>query len=488
MHFSLFARVGIVMPACASLALSTVAQSTVPAQQRREEVEHSLTRYVVLSNAEHPYMQLASQMAALQVPAVSMAAIRNGQIDWAQAYGVRALGGATATTATLFSAASMSKPLTAVGVLKLAEEGKIDLDADVNLYLKRWKIPDSDFTREKKVTVRELLNHTSGIGTHNGALYDPGQPMPTLVEVLNGDKPAKTPPVRVEAVPGTKWAYSNGGYLVLELLVEDVTGERFARYMQRAVLDPIGMKDSTFDLPLPPEWAGRAATGYWEDGKSGVPPEKFVEPNQAAGGLWTTPTDLAKFLIEIQREYAGKSHKVLHSRMAQMLAKPGLDGWGLGFRVQGNEENPVLSHEGSAVFQDEMLIYLHGNGFVVMTSGGGGTALADELVRSAGTVYDFPEFRALERKAAEVPADVLERYAGTYGFVKVAMDAEGLTAEIPEGSRPQRLFAESPTRFFVLDGPQELEFAIEGKKVSGVKFITPMNHGMVLKRDEEGRK
>lgn len=483
MHFSLLVRGFAVLAACVSLTLTTCAQTEASARRRLEAVDGHLTRYVVLKNSDQGYMQLAQQMAALHVPAVSMAAIRDGRIDWAEAYGATALGGAKATTRTLFGAASMSKPLTAVGVLELVEEGKVDLDTEANHYLKRWKIPDNEFTSVKKVTVRELLNHTSGIGTHNGALYDPAQPMPRLVQVLNGTQPAKTPAVRVEAVPGTKWAYSNGGYLVLQLLVEDVTGETFARYMRHAVLDPIGMKDSTFDSPLPPDWAGRAATGYWEDGKSGVPPENFVEPNLAAGGLWTMPTDLAKFLIEIQREYEGRSHKLLHQSTVQMLAKPGLGGWGLGFRVHGSAENPALSHEGSAAFQDEMLIYLHGNGFIVMTSGGGGSALADELVRSAGTVYDFPDFRALERAAIEVPRDVLSQYPGTYGFVKVAMDGDGLTAEIPEGTRPQRLFAESATHFFVLDGPQELQFDLKVNTVEGVEFITPMNHGMHLKRN-----
>jgi CubicO group peptidase (beta-lactamase class C family) len=487
MHFSLFARAVVVLMICASVIATAGAQTVTSTKDRLEAVDDHLTRYVVLKNSDHRYMQLASQMESLHVPAVSMAAIWHGRIDWAQAYGVTSLGGERATTRTIFGAASMSKPVTAVGVLKLVEAGKIDLDTDVNQYLKRWKIPENAFTTEKKVTVRELLDHTSGIGTHNGELYDPSQPIPTFLQLLNGETPSKTPSVGVEAVPGTKFAYSNGGYLVLALLVEDVTGETFAHYMKHAVFDPLGMKDSTFDAPLPPGWASRGATGYWEDGKTGVPPAKFVEPNLAAGGLWTTSTDLAKFLIEIQRDYEGTSHQVLQERTAQMLAKPGLGGWGLGFRVGGSTGDPFLSHEGSAAFQDEMLIYLHGNGFVVMTSGGDGGQLADELIRSAGTVYDFRDFHALEQTAVEVSPEILSRYPGTYGFVKVAMDGNRLTAEIPAGSRPQRLFAESPTHFFVLDGPQELQFDMKGQTVSGVEFTTPMAHRH-LERSEEDRK
>jgi CubicO group peptidase (beta-lactamase class C family) len=487
MHFSWVVRTSLVLTINFLLTARSDTQAGAAPRQRIEAVNDHLTRYVVLKNSDHPYMQLAAQMEPLHVPAVSMAAIRDGRIDWAEAYGVTSLSGPKATTRTLFGAASMSKPVTAVGVLKLVEDGKIDLDANVNQYLKRWKIPVSEFTSEKKVTVRELLNHTSGIGSHNGAFYDPLQPVPTLLQLLDGEKPATTPPVRVEAVPGTKFAYANGGYLVLELLIEDVTGETFAHYMQRAVLDPVGMKDSTFDALLPQGWASRAANGYWDDGKSGVTPGKFVEPNLAAGGLWSTPTDLAKFLIEVQRAYEGTSHKLLRQSTAKMLAEPGLGGWGPGFRVGGQRNNPFLSHEGSAAFQDDMLIYLHGNGFVVMTSGGGGGALADELIRSAGTVYDFPDFRPLERTAVEVSPETLSKYPGTYGFVKIAMNGSKLTAEIPAGSRPQLLFAESPTHFFVLDGPQELQFDVESQRVSGVEFITPMTQRH-LERNEEDKK
>jgi CubicO group peptidase (beta-lactamase class C family) len=487
-HFSLFVRVVMVLTVCISLTTTMGAQAGDSPKARLAAVADHLTRYVVLKNSTRQYMQLASQMESLHVPAVSMAAIRNGQIDWAQAYGVTSLGGERATAGTLFGAASMSKPVVAAGVLRLVEDGKVDLDTDVNRYLKRWKVPENAFTTEKKVTVRELLNHTSGIGTHNGEIYDPSQPIPTFLQLLDGEKPARSPAVRVEAPPAMKFAYSNGGYLVLALLIEDVTGETFAKYMKRAVLDPLGMKDSTFDAPLPPAWARRGATGYWEDGKSGIPPAKFVAANLAAGGLWTTPTDLAKFLIEIQREYEGASHRVLHQPTAQLLARPGLGGWGLGFRVQGSPENSLLSHEGSGVFQDDMLIYLHGNGFIVMTSGGGGGALADELIRSAGIVYGFTDFRPLERTAIEVSPEILSRYPGTYGFVKVAMDGGTLAAEIPEGSQPQTLHAESPTHFFVLDGPQELQFDTNGQKAESVQFITPMNHGMLLKRSEKDRK
>jgi CubicO group peptidase (beta-lactamase class C family) len=448
-----------------------------------EAVQNHLSRYVVIQDGRNDDMNLVSQMKALGVPAVSIAAIRNGAIDWSRAYGVSSLDGAPISTGTLFGAASISKPVTALGVLKLVEEGKIDLDTNVNTYLKRWKIPENEFTAKQKVTVRELLNHTSGIGTHNGEIYDPSTPIPALLQVLEGKSPARTPPVRVEAIPGTRFAYSNSGYLVLSLLIEDVTGESFAEYMKRTVLDPIGMKHSTFDAPLPREWQAHAATAYAADGKSAVPPSKFVEPNLAAGGLWSTPADLARLLLEVQGEYDGKSHKVLHQQTIRMMVSPekGTTSprrYGLGFEVGGSPENPYIRHEGSAYFQDDMVEYLHdGNGIVVMTSGGGGGALDDEVIRSAGTVYDFPDFKSIEHSVVDVSASILHDYVGTYAYVKVALDGDHLTAEIPTGSPATRLYPESPTRFFILDGPQELSFTLDSQQnVTGVEFITPMGH------------
>jgi CubicO group peptidase (beta-lactamase class C family) len=169
-------------------------------------------------------MSLADQMSRLHVPGVSIAVIHDKRVDWSKGYGVAHLGGPPVSMSTLFGAASMSKPVTAMAVLRLAQEGKIDLDVDVNTYLKSWKIPANQFTENRPVTIRELLSHTSGIGTRNGMIYDPDKGVPTILAILEGKPPATTPPVRVEWEPGKKYAYANGGYLILELLITELTG------------------------------------------------------------------------------------------------------------------------------------------------------------------------------------------------------------------------------------------------------------------------
>jgi len=249
------------------------------------------------------------------------------------------------------------------------------------------------------------------------------------------------------------------------------------------------MSDSTFDAPLSPEWASRAATAYAENGSTPTPPGNFYEPNLAAGGLWTTPTDLAKFLIELQREYAGTSHRVLDQTMAKLMmtavSGPPAKRFGLGIEVGGSSQDPFVGHEGSALFQDEMIAYLGGSrdGIVVMTSGGDGGQLMGDVIRSAATVYDLPDFQSVEHSVVDVSPQVLGSYAGTYSFIKVSMQGDHLMAEIPVGSRPQRLYPESQTRFFVLDGPQELLFDRDQQgNTTKVEFITTITH-RILDRD-----
>src|SRR5271170_799069 len=206
LSFSLIASLFVVA------AMGQTSDGSAP--RRETVVEENLHYLAVIKGRPNPGMSLADQMSRLHVPGVSIAVIHNKRIDWSKGYGVMRLGGPPVSGSTLFSAASMSKPVTAMAVLRLAQEGKIDLDADVNTYLKSWKIPANEYTKNHPVTVRELLSHTSGIGTRSGMIYDPDKGVPSVLEILEGKPPATTPPVRVESEPGKKYAYANGGYLM----------------------------------------------------------------------------------------------------------------------------------------------------------------------------------------------------------------------------------------------------------------------------------
>ena len=454
----------------------------VAAAHREKAVEENLHYLAVVKGHPEPGMSLVEQMSHLHVPGVSIAVIHGKRVDWSKGYGVARLGGPPVSASTLFGAASMSKPVTAMAVLRFAQEGRVDLDADVNTYLKSWKIPANQHTKDHPVTVRELLSHTSGIGTHSGMIYDPDKGVPSVLEILEGKPPATTPPVRVESEPGKKYAYANGGYLILELLITDITGKPFAEAMEDLVLAPLGMSQSTFRAPLLPVEAANAATGYTEDGTSGSAPAHFVEPNAAAGGLWTTAIDYARFVIELQKEYSGESHRVLNQKMAQMMVTAGMGPsesirWGLGVRVGGTPPNIYFEHGGSAAFQSDMVGYPSGDGVVVLTNGGGGGPLSDQIVRSVAQAYAWPDFQPVEHTVVPVNPSKFGHYVGTYDFIKVTQDGSHLMAEIPLGSKPQELFPESDTQYFLRDAPTRVIFDVKPDgSVTGLEFITTYVH------------
>lgn len=207
-------------------------------------VEHGLSSLVVAKGASAQKMNLVDRMQYYRVPAVSIAVVNNGRIEWARAYGVNIAGkdGAndaqSTTPTTLFQAASISKSLTALAALHLVEQGKLQLDGDINNQLHSWKLPDNEFTKEHKVSLRQLLNHSGGINVHGFKGYADGQPLPDLLAVLNGVAPSNTDAIRVEAVPGNQWSYSGGGYTIAQLMMIEASKQDFPQLLQQILFSP----------------------------------------------------------------------------------------------------------------------------------------------------------------------------------------------------------------------------------------------------------
>jgi len=260
---------------------------------------------------------LQERMEHYNTPGVSIAVINNNKIEWAKGYGImNANTGAPVTTETIFEAASTSKLVTAVMALHYVQNGVLELDADVNGYLKSWQVPDNEFTSEEKVTLRRLLTHQSGLPSTNYD-HDESEGYPTLINVLNGESPALNKPAIPESVPGSKWQYSNIGYNVIQLLLEDVTGKSFQQIAEEIIFNPLDMKSSTFIYPLDPERKKREAMPHDAEGNSCEP--AMHRTALAQGGLTTTPTDLAKFTLELMLSYQGKSEKILSQEMTKQL-------------------------------------------------------------------------------------------------------------------------------------------------------------------------
>lgn len=326
-----------------------------------------------------------------QIPGVALAVIQDGRITREQGYGFadRARKQPVLPT-TLFQAASVSKPVAALGALRLVDEGCISLDEDINSKLRSWHIPRIRFTDGHPVTLRLILSHTAGLTVDGFRGYPVGAPIPSLWQILDGHARANSLPVRVDYVPGSKWRYSGGGYLVMQQMVIDVTNRPFANCMEESVLKPLGMTSSTFVQPLPEGLEWRAATGY-----TGSPPRPIVgrwhvKPELAAGGLWTTAGDLARFYLGIQRSLAGSSTPVISKALTrEMLTKQKGDS-GLGFMIGGS---PVrFGHNGDNVgFNAVTVAFETGEGAVILMNANTDIEVFKNiLVEAIGEQYHWP--------------------------------------------------------------------------------------------------
>lgn len=351
---------------------------------------------LVVPDATAPAASRASiqeRMRHYRVPGVSIAVIEGGRIEWARAYGVREAGGTVPVdAATLFQSASISKPVTTVAALRMVERGRLSLDEDVNLRLASWRVPSSPLTADRKVTLRRILTHSAGLSVSGFAGYTPGEPVPTLRQLLDGAPPANSEPVRVTSVPGAEQRYSGGGFSVAQLLVAEAAGRPFEAALRELVLSPAGMRHSTFAQPLPPASRANAASGHDSAGAR-VPGRWRIHPELAAAGLWSTPSDLARLAISIQRAAAGQPGGILSPPMAAEMLTPQMGPSGLGFVVLGDGEARIFRHAGSNVgFRARMLAYVEGGrGAVVMTNGDGGAELVEEILASLARAYRWPQ-------------------------------------------------------------------------------------------------
>jgi CubicO group peptidase (beta-lactamase class C family) len=337
---------------------------------------------VTLAAGESPVkLNLRQLMDACNVHGLSIAVVENYQIAWAKGYGVTETGGKTAITPrTLFQAGSVSKPIATLAALALVEQGKLTLDEDVNNKLRSWKVPDNQYTKEQKVTLRRILTHTAGTTLSGVPGYKVGQSLPTLVQLLDGEKPAYRMPVRIDTMPGSRQRYSGGGFTIMQQLLIDVTGKPFPRVMHETVFEKLGLEDSTFEQPLPAQRAPAVACGHKENGE--IMPGKWeILLHMAAAGLWTTPTDLAKIGIEVALAKQGKSHRVLSTEMARQMLSVQTDpavnrtgvvhGWrmGLGWNLGDQSDSGRFEHNGDDPgYFARFVMWDSGHGAVVMAN------------------------------------------------------------------------------------------------------------------------
>jgi CubicO group peptidase (beta-lactamase class C family) len=374
-----------------ALSLTSCARSPESSLERRiRRVERGL----LSAYGDPPWkrMKLAERMAHYNVPGVSIAVINDYQVEWTRGYGVLEAGkGEPVTPDTLFQVASPGKVVVAVAALHYVDKGALDLDSDVNQSLVSWQVPDNEFTAEEKVTLRRLLSHSAGVTVEWFRGYALGEEVPTLQQVLDGKWPANSAPIRVDIVPGTQHRYSGGGYTIVQQLLEDVVGKPFPQIMRNSVLEPWGMVASTFESPLPEELHEIAASGHRVDG-SVIPGGWHTYPEMAAGGMWSTPSDMARFAIGVMKAYVGQSDGVLSHAMAIEMLTPQIGERGLGPVVLDEGEDLFyFLHPGANDGYESILVAYpqRGQGVVIMTNVDEGELLWREILNSVSVEYGW---------------------------------------------------------------------------------------------------
>ncbi len=418
---------------------------------------------------------LEELMVDFGVPGVTIAVIRDFEVHWAKGYGVADVEtGAPVDTETMFQAASISKPVTAMAVLRAVQDGLFALDDDINDILESWKLDGGDFTRDRPVTPRSLTSHTSGLGDGFGFPgYDPADPLPTVIQILDGHELSNVGPVFMERAPMSFEEYSGGGVIVMQQALTDARGRRFADIMRDDVLQPVGMTNSSFVQPISPENDRNAARAHDGEGRSRGA-KWHVYPEQAAAGLWTTATDLARFAIEVQKSAVGESNRVLsRTTVQEMLSPVGVGGFAVGFAIGKMGQGWYFSHGGGNWgFRCTLLAHkVKRYGLAIMTNADQGGAVMAEVSRRIQAAYEWDSMadpvprgyaRPVERIEVEVAEAILETYVGEYEmaneFSLVVTLEDGALFVHPTGQEKVPVFAESETKFFLRVAEAQISF------------------------------
>ena len=442
-------------------------------------VENSLGGPVQVEGIENAW-NIQVRMKEKGISGVSIAVIRDYKIAWAKGYGLSDKASKSpVTTQTLFQAASLSKSLNGVGVLKLVQDKKIDLYTDINRYLKSWQFPYDTISHGKKITVANLLSHTAGLTVHGFGGYEPGDSIPTLQQIFDGKRPANSAAVRSMFEPGLRSEYSGGGTTISQQIVMDVTGTSYATYMQQNVLDPMGMTMSSYLQPAAKNNEKYLATGY-RGNEEAVKGKYHIYPEQAAAGLWTNPTDLARYIIETQLSLKNQSSKVLNTAMTKLRLTPYIDSnAALGVFIMEKGGEKYFSHGGANEgFRCQYFGSLEGgNGVVIMVNSDDGSIM-NEVVNSVAAVYKWKDFyKPNLRKATTISTSTLDTYTGKY-----LLDKDTITISADNGKaflhvsngETYRIYFSTEQDFFSPELIFDLKFEKDNSgKVTGIYFKNP---------------
>jgi CubicO group peptidase (beta-lactamase class C family) len=362
---------------------------------------------------------------------------------------------------TMYQVASISKSVNAVGVMRLAQSGRLSLNTDIRPYLKTWRFPDNAFSSGKVITLKQLLSHTAGLSVHGFIGIPLGDSIPTVNQILDGKRPANNEPVVPIFAPGERFEYSGGGSTVIRKILDDQISSNYDSLLQQLVLKPLAMKSSSFSQPLLPTFKNYAF-GYDKD-MHVLPTKYYLYPELAAGGLWSTASDIAKFVLAIQQSLGtGTGLPISKAGTIEMLT-PLSDNYALGFGILEKGGEKYFRHEGqsygySAVYYGS---FTKGQGVVVLTNAypENGEPFLTEAVNSIATVYGWNSFyEPLKKKLYPITDETMKKYAGEYVSedgrmtIRIEKTADGL---VLTARRPERMYASAKDRFFLASSPSD---------------------------------
>jgi len=442
-------------------------------KDRIKTAENGLLKSIVFEGEKPQKMKLPERMDYYKVPGVSISVINNFQIEWAKGYGVTQTGSQNPVTIfSIFQAASVSQAVTAAGILALLTPGEIELDVNINDYLQSWTIPDNQFTLKEKVTLRRLLSRNSGLISLEYEGVESIESKPSLLQILNGDK-TENPSVYVSSTPGSVLEFSEANYAILEKLIEEKTGLFFRDYMAQVVLTPFQMARSSFADILPSHLFVDAVNGHDREGFP-FKGKGYISPVSAANGLWTTPSDLALFTIELMSAAMGHPQSIFDPELARDMLSVHIGNQGLGFFI--NDEGDDLhfyirgKNKGFSCF---LVGYpVKGQGVVIMANSENGEYLIDEILRSVSEAYDWPHFLPEIKKYFRLDPSIYKLYEGLYEVnpeyqLNVVYEDYYLIIQ-PTGQKATRFFVENPTTFFSTDPYIRIRFVKDsGGRVTG---------------------
>lgn len=453
------------------------------------EAENNLTeiKELIFEDSIISKYNIIDRMKFYKIPSVSLAVINNGKIEWTKTYGYADIETKRLTnTTTLYQVASITKSVNALGIMKLIQEGKLSLTKDIRTYLKTWTFPDNEFSKNKLITLKNLLSHTAGLSVHGFIGYSVNDTLPTINQILNGERPANNEPVKPMYPVNEHFEYSGGGYSVIRKILDDNISSNYDSLMQAVVLKPLKMTNSTFSQPLLPQYKNYA---YGSDKEmQRLKGNYYIYPEQSAGGLWSTATDIAKFVLSIQNDLKGSPNSLINKRLSEQMLTPVLNNYAFGFGVVEKGGEKYFWHEGESYGYNSMYYgsFTTGKGVVILTNAypSNGHPFIQELLNSVTTTYGWKDFyNPIKKRLALVPDTLLTKYIGDYYSenpqMKISITRNGNELELT-ARRPEKMYATKLDTFFLASSPNDNCIFSSSKKDGVIDTFEIIQNGKTI--------